>query len=616
MPAVPGTLWCFTGGLVFITQHSRAMWILHFGRQLESITIQDLKGPEGSSAGGGEGVGSLGEAVVLRGREAACGFAPASHLTTNMHVALPLNGMTQAGRKHMLSVVLPAWQQACRDSAALHDLADSAGPSGGSISYVKDPFATNPFPSELFQSALHWGALQHEGGKQYASTESPDAEVKGALEGMDKTEMSSGLGPLDQGVESMLLRPQPAGAVSMGVTLVAGLPGSEQSSVSHALVTSILDSRLGAQVVVVPTGGGLRPADVDAALSAAKGCQHVVLVTSSFEGIVPQMQALAGASLIQSGQAHLTSAVTCVSSECLYEDALRSRMLPGLLDQLAEGYVDVAVITGSAQGVQKVQSLIQSRAPSIPFVRGTRTALARANEELCPPGSERTKKLESLKMDRRAAVEQLGLQDGNVASPQLPLQEVTAGMPASLKEPYLVSLAGVVRLEGEDSLEGGQPGTSLQELMASRGSGLRLWGSGFEGVTVAYGAPSCASSTGGLGGELYFFGTGLSSAGLTRAVEACGRGGAEAMELRSLQSLSIAERKSVAESHKFDPLPEGCFFDGNRFFDGFGDVVKEHPNTQEFLADFVVEENKRIEAENAAAAAATVPLVVLSAKLL
>ena len=36
-----------------------------------------------------------GEAVVLRGRDPACGLPPACHLTNNCHVALPLSGMTQ-----------------------------------------------------------------------------------------------------------------------------------------------------------------------------------------------------------------------------------------------------------------------------------------------------------------------------------------------------------------------------------------------------------------------------------------------------------------------------------------------------------------------------------------
>ena len=38
---------------------------------------------------------SSGEAVVLRGQDPSCGFAPALHLTTNRHLALPLSGMTQ-----------------------------------------------------------------------------------------------------------------------------------------------------------------------------------------------------------------------------------------------------------------------------------------------------------------------------------------------------------------------------------------------------------------------------------------------------------------------------------------------------------------------------------------
>jgi hypothetical protein len=42
---------------------------------------------------------SLGEAVVLRGKHQACGFPPASHLTSNNHIALPLAGLSHQGRR-------------------------------------------------------------------------------------------------------------------------------------------------------------------------------------------------------------------------------------------------------------------------------------------------------------------------------------------------------------------------------------------------------------------------------------------------------------------------------------------------------------------------------------
>ena len=54
------------------------------------------------------------------------------------------------------------------------------------------------------------------------------------------------------------------------------------------------------------------------------------------------------------GRAHLAAVITCVSADALYEDATRSRIMPGLMEQLSEGYVDVAVLTGSAQDLAKV----------------------------------------------------------------------------------------------------------------------------------------------------------------------------------------------------------------------------------------------------------------------
>lgn len=85
----------------------RALWVLSFQEQLESITIQDLRAPASSdaSSSGGEPLASLGEAVVFRGRDAACGLPPACHTTTNPHIALSLASMPQV-RFHDCSVMI------------------------------------------------------------------------------------------------------------------------------------------------------------------------------------------------------------------------------------------------------------------------------------------------------------------------------------------------------------------------------------------------------------------------------------------------------------------------------------------------------------------------------
>ena len=68
-----------------------------------------------------------GEAVVLRGQSAACGLPPACHLSTRRHLALPLAGMTQAGRKHINGTVLPAWQQSCKEGSGVRKCGGGGG---------------------------------------------------------------------------------------------------------------------------------------------------------------------------------------------------------------------------------------------------------------------------------------------------------------------------------------------------------------------------------------------------------------------------------------------------------------------------------------------------------
>ena len=134
-PALAGTLYCFTAGLVFVEATSRAVWTLDLrgsssssravaaaaggavaaaaadgsssgsGGGLQAITMQQLPvaaalalggGGGGGEVGGGSGLSgtSLGEAVVFRGSGPACGLAPAAHLTVNTHLALALAAMS------------------------------------------------------------------------------------------------------------------------------------------------------------------------------------------------------------------------------------------------------------------------------------------------------------------------------------------------------------------------------------------------------------------------------------------------------------------------------------------------------------------------------------------
>ena len=74
-------------------------------------------------------------------------------------------------------------------------------------------------------------------------------------------------------------------------------------------------------------------------------------------------------------------------------------------------------------------------------------------------------------------------------------------------------------------------------------------------------------------------GTGLQASSIRALVERCGAGGGGGLTrpLRTPESVTSAERAAVAAQRTFDELPEGCCFDGSRYRDEFGDVLREHP---------------------------------------
>lgn len=87
------------------------------------------------------------------------------------------------------------------------------------------------------------------------------------------------------------------------------------------------------------------------------------------------------------------------------------------------------------------------------------------------------------------------------------------------------------------------------------------------------------------GGQLLVMGTGLQASAICALVERCGAGGGGGITRppRAPESLTSAERATVAAQRTFDALPEGCCFDGSRYRDEFGDVLREHPHMDRWV---------------------------------
>ncbi|GIL82333.1 hypothetical protein Vretifemale_11240, partial [Volvox reticuliferus] len=353
-----------------------------------------------------------GEAVVFRGTTPACGLPPACHLTSNTHVALPLEAMSPAARRFLIQSVLPAWNQTCREAAAAAtELSSETHRSP--VSYFKDMDAPNPFPAALHRA--HTFAVQGSaaGGavKIWPAIMADDNSVQSAIEGLDAEELRGPMSGLDPSVEALLLQPPlpPAAATAApggAVTLVVGLPGADQVSVAAAVAT-MLGEEVGPRVALLPPEGGqLRGEHFGMALAAATAVQppsrrsqqhHLVLATSSYIGLMEQLRMLAAAAVGgAAGRWRLAAVVVCVSDDVSYEEPGRGAMAGGLLAQLLPGFVDCVVVGGSNTAkVSELSQLVGYRLPEVAQVRSSRTQLLRARQELLPPPAERAARLAS-----------------------------------------------------------------------------------------------------------------------------------------------------------------------------------------------------------------------------
>ncbi|KAG1661518.1 hypothetical protein FOA52_000028 [Chlamydomonas sp. UWO 241] len=626
VPALPGTLWCFSAGLVFVADGSGALSVLPFYGRLEAMTLQTLRGssPDGSD--------SLGEAVVLRGCGPACGLAPACHVTTNTHLAIPLAGMTATGRRHILSDVLPVWQQACADSGAPSELRTpgiAELPLGApQISYLKDADLDNPLPAECHRAGVAAVHRAHGGGsKRWPAMDEADGSVEAAVARLDAMELAAGLAPLDPSLEALL----PGNGTGVPISLVLGAPSADVPSVCCAVATCLGERDTRAAVALIEGAAvAISPAAINAALNAALSGggagrpAHVVLGAITSHGAVALLRCLAASKAISSGAARLVGIVSCVSAEALYEEPARGVLMPGLLAQLAPGYVDAVVLSAGgakASDISHANALLASAAGGAPVLRGSRPALVRARDELLPGTAERRARLAASAGLRRWGAGA----DGGL--PQLssgPIQAVlltwvgeldvaslrsalaTVGLPAAKAD--TLELSEEVAAKGQrlmvaaavyvDGMTGGAPA----ELLATRAYGLRRRDWGLAGVTLAAGGPKLPP--GGVpGGQLLLMGSGLAPEALCTLLQSAGTGaGAPTVPPRTRDSLTQDERSAIAAAKRLSALPAGCCFDGSVYRDDFGDVIKEHPSMGVFIGEFMAKENERITAENAAVA--------------
>lgn len=100
--------------------------------QVEGVWLQDFPSQFPTNA-------PIGSCLVIKGKQAVCGLLPATHLTANPHIVIPLRAMSKAGREHWITVVLPAWQSVV-----------------GIVTSPTGPGTLLPLPVELQPAYRYW----------------------------------------------------------------------------------------------------------------------------------------------------------------------------------------------------------------------------------------------------------------------------------------------------------------------------------------------------------------------------------------------------------------------------------------------------------------------------
>jgi len=204
IPAIKGRLTCFTGGTVLRTRMFPTL-VLDFRSHIRGLWLQGSESSEENSSrqDGSVDSSSLGNVIVLKGRSPSCGMLPVCMLGAGDCIGIALESMRVIARRHMMRVVLPTWEQACREmDIPLHSVGSGL-----------------PFPEELQStqiSEVHWPQ------KQYMLLQ-PDSEVLNGFQALDAiTEEAAHSGSCSPAAVALARGDTSTG---VGIVLVTGLPG-------------------------------------------------------------------------------------------------------------------------------------------------------------------------------------------------------------------------------------------------------------------------------------------------------------------------------------------------------------------------------------------------------
>ncbi len=97
---------------------------------------------------------------------------------------------------------------------------------------------------------------------------------------------------------------------------------------------------------------------------------------------------------------------------------------------------------------------------------------------------------------------------------------------------------------------------------------------------------------------MIFTGEDLKEEGLRQLILASFPVHAKFHALKTRASITLKEKKEIQHSNAIRPLPPGYFFDGRSYVDVMGASTEFHPQIDEFIDEYLLEQNESFRTSN------------------
>uniref|UniRef100_A0A3P9B212 Dynein axonemal assembly factor 9 n=1 Tax=Maylandia zebra TaxID=106582 RepID=A0A3P9B212_9CICH len=353
------------------------------------------------------------------------------------------------------------------------------------------------------------------------------------------------------------------------ITIITGLPGSHKKILCNFSVQ--LNHKCERWVVYEPAPESFSASHLQKYLSSflesqrgTRGKPRLLVLTPGYTDVLDVVQAvLFHPDPVVQACFTIGAVTACVNPLTSFIE--HRFAFPKLLEQLSQGIVSTVVFTGLTAEkkhplMQHVQQLVRSANPTAAFILAERGAVTR-DEDM-----------------------NLILSESSFNEPQMLRAPIKSSLRPSPFQGNMYNVWGKVRFSDSDQ---------LMEVSYNALSGnLRIVPED-NSDPLSQGPKETNTSC-----FLFFDGVGLTEDGLKDWLRLCAKQKQAKKTKKTKSTLSPQEIKSIHMTRHLEPLPPGYFYNGYQYVDIFGDKTNFHPNTEEFIKEYIAEANKEIEQFN------------------